>query len=170
MTCTPACSYRCTPAALSPRSPDPPSVVHQYTNTPSTNRTNTPCPPFRSFSAVYTPRQPNACPLLTGTISPASTCARRRGGARGVTNARTSGIRATSTERARTLTCSAATAASLCRLLAGELPSRASFASKTAGEPTYAAHRRNTDDGRATHQSPHPASSSLVAGVMSHVC
>ena len=105
---------------------------------------------------LHTPRQPNARPPHTGRISPASTCDRRRGGARGGTNARTSaGTHATSTERARTLTCSAATAASLCRLLAGELPSRASFASKTAGEPTYAAHRRDTN-GRATHHSPHP--------------
>ena len=115
--------------------------------TPSASHAEMPCPPSRSLSA-------HARPSSTGTISPASTCARRRGGARGSTAARTSGTRATSTERARTLTCSAATAASPCRLLTGERPSSASFASKAAGEPSCAARRRGTD-GHATRHSPH---------------
>ena len=111
-----------------------------------------------------TPSPQPAAPSPAGTISAASTCARGRGGARGSTHARTSGTRATSTERARTLTCSAATAVSLCRLSAGVRPSSASFASKAAGEPTCAARRRDTD-GHATRHSTLSVSRVVSGGV-----
>jgi len=118
--------------------------------------TPSPQPATPSPQPVAPSPQPVA-PSSAGTISAASTCARGRGDARGTTHARTSGTRATSTERARTLTCSAATAVSLCRLPAGERPSSASFAIKAAGEPTCAARRRDTDGhARRHHATPSP--------------